>query len=165
MGPALAAVGAVVAALFEATIASRLQVGGAQLQILFVFAVVLALSVGFEEALSWALVGGVTVDLLAGRPLGSTALSLVASAGVAAVLGSVLSRSRFLGPVIAVLVLSSFYTIALSFVTGLVHGPAAPIPSRMLIPVTVLNTVFGALVTLPFAAWRKREQERERAVW
>ncbi len=165
MGPALAAVGAVVAALIETTLAPRLQVDGAQLQILFIFAVVLTLSVGFEEGMSWAFVGGVTVDLLAGRPLGSTAFSLVVSVGVAAVIGRVLSRSRLLGPVIGIAILSAFYFLTLIVITGIVHGPMTPIEWRVVAAVTIINTLAGFVVTLPFAEWRRREQARERTVW
>jgi 1,4-dihydroxy-2-naphthoate octaprenyltransferase len=87
MSLTLAAVGAVVAALFDTSVAPFLQIGGGQLDLVIVLAVIWTVVVGFEGGLTWAFVGGMLTDLLAPRPLGSTAFVALIVVGVAAAIG------------------------------------------------------------------------------
>ena len=72
------AVGAVIAAIVESSVLTHLQVGGLRPDLVFAVGVAVAMVLGFESGMTWAFVGGVTLDLLLpGRSLGSTALTLV----------------------------------------------------------------------------------------
>ena len=69
----VAAIAATVAAIVELTITPFLRVGDAQPHLVFVLAVVWTVAVGLDSGLVWAFVGGLVLDTLAQRPLGTTA--------------------------------------------------------------------------------------------
>src|SRR5262245_66427897 len=69
----LAAVGATVIAVLELTVGPYLRVGEAQPHLVLVVGIVVTVAVGLEAGLVWAFVGGLVLDVLAQRPLGSPA--------------------------------------------------------------------------------------------
>lgn len=77
----LAAVGAVIAALLQSTIVPYLVVATSRPDLLVVYVVAATTIVGFDYGLVAAFVGGLTLDALALRPLGSTAFVLLLVAG------------------------------------------------------------------------------------
>ena len=77
----LAAVGAVVTALLELTVGPYLRIGDAQPHLVLVLGVVVTIAVGLEAGLVWAFVGGLALDVLAQRPLGSSAFALLVCVG------------------------------------------------------------------------------------
>ena len=112
----LAAVGATGAALFELTVGPYLRIGDAQPHFVLVLGVVLTIAVGLEAGLVWAFVGGLALDVLAQRPLGSTSFALLLCMGGAFVFGRAFARVRPIAPIIAVAVLS------LAVFDGVVRG-------------------------------------------
>ena len=86
MSSLLAAVGATVAALLESTVVPHLGVGGTGPHLVLVLGVVWTVAAGVESGLVWAFVGGLALDVLVQRPLGSSAFALVVSLGAASVL-------------------------------------------------------------------------------
>jgi rod shape-determining protein MreD len=165
MGPAFAAVGAGVAALLESTIASRYQIVGAQLQISLVFAVVVTLVYGFEEGMAWAFVGGLCLDLFAIRPLGSSVFELLIVVALATVAEPLLSRSRYIGCVIAVLALTPVFLIVSEVTTGLLRPPAPPLHLTNLIAAAVANAIIAAIAAPLVIAVKRRAEQRERVLW
>lgn len=165
MGLALAAVGAAVAALIECTIASRFQVAGAELQIVLVFAIVLTIVTGFDRGMLWAFVGGLSVDLLAVRPLGSTVFALLVVVGVAAAASRILSHGRWLGPVAGVFVLTPLYLIVTEVVMAILKAAVPPLRPSMLLTAAVLDSVLALLVAPPLVALKRRAAEKERPLW
>ena len=81
----LAAALSVVAALAEFTIVPYLKVGDAVLHPTLVFGVIWVIAGGLEAGLTWAFVGGIALDILGQRPLGSSAFSLLVAIGLASV--------------------------------------------------------------------------------
>ena len=77
----LAAVGAVVTALIELTVTPYLRIGSAHPHPVLVLAVIVTIAIGLEAGLVWAFVGGLALDVLAQRPLGSTAFALLLCVG------------------------------------------------------------------------------------
>ena len=77
----LAAVGATVTALLELTIGPYLRVGNAEPHLVLVVGIVVTLALDLEAGLVWAFVGGLVLDVLAQRPLGSTAFALLLCLG------------------------------------------------------------------------------------
>ena len=72
------AVGAVLAAILESSVLTHLQVGSVRPDLVFAMGIAVAMVLGFESGMTWAFVGGITLDLLLpGRALGSSALTLV----------------------------------------------------------------------------------------
>ena len=88
----LAAVGATMTALVELTVGPYLRFGTAQPHLVLVLGIVVTVAIGLEAGLVWAFVGGLVLDVLAQRPLGSTAFALLLCMGVTAVLGRLLVR-------------------------------------------------------------------------
>ena len=79
-------VGATVMAVVELTVGPYLRVGDAQPHLVLVVGIVVTVAVGLEAGLVWDFVGGLVLDVLAQRPLGSTAFALLLCMGATAVM-------------------------------------------------------------------------------
>jgi cell shape-determining protein MreD len=165
MGPAFAAVGAGVAALLETTIASRFQFAGAQLQMSLVFAITVTLVYGFEEGMAWAFVGGLCLDLFALRPLGSSVFELLSVVGLATIAVPIVSRSRYPGCVLAVLVLTPVFLVISDVTTGLLRPSAPPISLTNLVAAGVVNAIVAAIAAPLVIGLKRRSEQRERVLW
>jgi rod shape-determining protein MreD len=165
MSLTLAAVGAVVAALFDTTIAPYLQIGGAQPDLVLVLAVIWTVVVGLEGGLVWAFVGGLLIDLLAPRPFGSTAFALLLSVGAAAVYARVVVRGRFARPIGAVFVFSLVNAVIFTIVNRALRG-AIPLDDSVAtwLPGAVYNTVL-AVVIAPILVSLNARADRDRLDW
>ena len=95
----LAAVGATLMALLELTVGPYLQVGLAQPHLVLVVGIVVTVAVGLEAGLVWAFVGGLVLDVIVDRPLGSTSFALLLCVGATAVLARLLARFRPVVPI------------------------------------------------------------------
>lgn len=168
MSLTLAAVAAVVAAMLEFTLVPYIQVGGAHPHPVFVVAAIWTVVVGLDGGLVCAFVGGLALDFLAPRPLGSTAFVLLAVVGGAAILGRFMSqlRLRYLAPIIVALVLSFVYSTLLLAVYGAIQGPI-PVgdPVGMLLPGAIYDAVLAAIVGPLAVAIRDRYFEQDRVDW
>jgi rod shape-determining protein MreD len=162
----LAAVGAVVTALIELTVTPYLRIGSAQPHPVLVLGVIVAIAVGLEAGLAWAFVGGLALDVLAQRPLGSTAFALLICIGGASVLARSLVRLRPIVPILAVFLLSIVYSMIL-FVTFGALGSPPPIadPLLMVLPGAVYDAVLAALIGPLTVAVHDRRMEQERVDW
>ena len=159
----LAAVGAVVMALLELTVVPYFRIGGAQPDLVLVFAVVWTVVAGIEGGIVWAFVGGLMIDFLAPRPLGSTAFTLLITVGGAALVGRALDRARYVAPIIAVLIFAIVNSLLLLIVYGALRGPiAADDPIGMVVPGALYSTVIAAIVGPigVFIAQRRRVVDR-----
>jgi cell shape-determining protein MreD len=165
MGPAFAAVGAGLAALLESTIASRYHIVGAQLQISLVFAVAVTLVYGFEEGMAWAFVGGLCLDFFALRPLGSSVFELLLAVALTALAEPLLSRSRYPGCVIAVLVLTPFFLVISDVTSGLLRPPAPPLLLTNLIAAALANAIVAAVLAPLVIGVKRRAEQRQRVLW
>ena len=143
----LAAVGATGAALFELTVGPYLWIGDAQPHFVFVLGVVVTIAVGLEPGLVWAFVGGLALDVLAQRPLGSTPFALLLCVGGASVFGRLFTRVRPLAPVIAVPALSLLYSMVLFVTLGALGSPLpAPDPVGAVLPSVLYDTILAILI-------------------
>jgi cell shape-determining protein MreD len=165
MGPAFAAVGAGVAALLELTIASRYQIAGAHLQISLVFAIAVTLVYGFEAGMAWAVVGGLTLDFLAMRPLGSSVFELLVVVGLATLAEPLLSRARYVGCVIAAAVLTPVFLVISDVTTALLQPSASPLHLTDLIIAAVVNAVVAAIAAPLIIGIKRRAEQRQRVLW
>ena len=165
MGPAFAAVGAGVAALLESTIASRYQIVGAQLQISLVFVIAATIVFGFEEGLTWALVGGLCLDFFAMRPLGSSVFELLIAVALVMVSEPLLSRSRYAGCVIATLFVTPIFLIVSDITTGLLRSSAPPLHLTGLVAAGLANAGVAAVLSLLLIGIKRRAENRARVLW
>jgi rod shape-determining protein MreD len=164
----LAAVGSVVAALIELSIGPFLEIGGGRPHFVFVFAVVWTVVAGFDGGLVWAFVGGLALDLLAPRPLGSTAFALLLMVGAAAIIARFVNqmRLRFLAPIIVVAALSPAYSLLVLVIYGALTGPLhVGNPLGPLVPGIVLDLGLAAVLGPLGLALKGRFTEQERLDW
>jgi rod shape-determining protein MreD len=159
----IAAALAVVAALAEFTVAPYLKIGDAVPHLVLVFGVIAAVAGGLEVGLAWAFIGGLALDVVGQRPLGSSAFSLLIAIAIGSLVGGALGRVRIMAPIVATFAASVVYSILLlvsttALTTVPITSPAmgAVLPSAVYD--TILAAVFGPLVVAIVA--RRREAER-----
>ena len=166
MTPFLAAVGATITALVELTVGPYLRFGTAQPHLVLVLGIVVTVAIGLEAGLVWAFVGGLVLDVLAQRPLGSTAFALLLCMGATAVLAQLLVRVRPIVPVLATLLLSLFYSMTLYVAFNALRTPI-PVadPIAILLPGVVYDTILAALIGPLAISIHDRRAETERLDW
>jgi len=166
MSVTLAAIAAVAAALFELTIFDHLRIGGAQPHPVLVLGVIWAIAIGIEGGLACAFVGGIALDVLAQRPLGSSAFALLIAVGAAGIIGTSLGRLRLIAPVVAVLIVSFVNSIVLLGILSALQGPV-PLtdPISAVLPGAVYDTVLAAILGPLAVAMVDRRREAERVDW
>lgn len=157
MSLAVAAVGAIVAGLLELTIIPYLQIGGVQPDLVLVLAVAWTLVAGLEGGLVWAFVGGLMLDVLAARPLGSTPFVLLVCVGLAAAGARFLEPARWAGPAIAAFVLAPVAAVLFLVTYGVIREPV-PFGDLLgaTLPRALYDAVLGALVGLTTFWFRAR---------
>ncbi len=119
-----AAAGAVLAAILETSVLPELKLAGSSVDLVFLLMVVTAMIVGVEEALVWAFLGGLMLDLLAagGRPIGATTLTLLLVAGVAVLIARVTQPPRVATVVVVTFALSFVYQALLFAIIAATSG-------------------------------------------
>ena len=162
----LAAVGAVVTALIELTVTPYLRIGSAQPHPVLVLAVIVTIAFGLEAGLVWAFVGGLALDVLAQRPLGSTSFALLLCVGGTSVLARSLVQLRPILPIVAVFIFSLGYSMIL-FVTFGALGAPPPIadPVSAVLPGAIYDAVLAAIIGPLTVAVHDRRIEQERVDW
>jgi rod shape-determining protein MreD len=143
----VAAIAATVAAIVESTITPYLRVGSAQPHLLFVLAVVWTVAVGFESGLVWAFVGGLALDTLSQRPLGTTAFALLVTVGLTAVLLRLLRRIRPVAAIIVTALLSLVYSMTLVLLFTVLRPPSTlGDPFRLVAPSVPYDVIVAAIL-------------------
>lgn len=162
----LAAVGATVMALLELTVGPYLRVGSAQPHLVLVVGIVVTVAIGLEAGLVWSFVGGLVLDVLADRPLGSTAFALLICMGATYLLSRVLVRLRPVVPIIATLLLSVVYSMILFVAYNALRGTVAvEDPITLFAPGAVYDVVLAALIGPLAISIHDRRVETERVDW
>lgn len=162
----LAAVGATLMALLELTAGPYLRVATAQPHLVLVAGIVVTVAIGLEAGLVWAFVGGLVLDVLAQRPLGSTSFALLLCMGATSVLARIFIRLRPVVPILATLLLSLFYSMTLFVAFNALRTPI-PVddPVGMLLPATIYDTVLAALIGPLAISIHDRRADVERMDW
>lgn len=145
MGLLVAALGATLAASIEHSMLTQLLIGGVKPDLVLALGVGMAMLLGFEHGMVWAVVGGLMLDFLAPeRVLGSTTLTLLIVIGVALLIARLSEEPRL--PIIglSVFILTFLYQALLMFLIAVTTGNA-------LQSVTVLTYAFIALMNAVIA--------------
>ena len=158
----IAAAIAVVAALVEFTVVPYLKVGNAVPHPILVFGVIFAIASGFEAGLVWAFVGGLTLDILTQRPLGSSAFALLVAIGAASIVGSLFGRVRIVAPIVATAVASVIYSmLSLAAVSMLSPATLSSVSAEGVVGSMLYDTVLAALFGPLVMAFVLRRREAE----
>jgi rod shape-determining protein MreD len=162
----IAAALAVVTALIEFTVVPYLKIGDAVPHPVLVFGVITAIVGGLEVGLTWAFVGGLALDIVTQRPLGSTSFALLVAVSVGYLVGTFLGRIRILAPVGATAVASPIYSMLIILTnTALTTAPLSSAAIASILPSTVYDVVLAALVGPLAVAIASRRRDVERVAW
>jgi rod shape-determining protein MreD len=162
----IAAAIAVVAALAEFTVVPYLKIGDATLDATLVIGVIWTIAGGLEAGLVFAFVGGIALDILGQRPLGSTAFALLIAVGIASLIGGALTRVRIVAPVVATAVASPVYQLILLFATTvLTTALFSQAALSTVLPSTIYDVVVAAILGPLVMAIVLRRQAQERMDW
>jgi rod shape-determining protein MreD len=143
----IAAAAAVVAALVEYSVASYLRVGAAVPHPVLVLGVIWTIAGGFEGGLTWAFVGGLALDILAQRPLGSSAFALLIALALAALVGGLFARVRIVAPIVATAIASVVYTMLLVVaISALSAATLAGVTLDGILASALYDTILAALI-------------------
>jgi rod shape-determining protein MreD len=166
MSLTLAAVGAVVAAVLQLTIVPYLGIAGAYPDLLLVIAVIATFAWSTEAAMTLAFVGGLMIDLLAPRPIGLTAFTLLVAIGIAALLGRVIQRGRVVAPIVLIFGLTFVTDILfLGMFSALSGKLEVGDPLQLILPGAIYSTALAVVISPAAMALHNRFTDRERVAW
>ncbi|HLX33781.1 MAG TPA: rod shape-determining protein MreD [Candidatus Limnocylindrales bacterium] len=161
----LAAIGATVAALLEASLAvPYLTVGNANLHPVLVLAVIWTIAAGFERGVVVAFVGGLVLDILFSRPLGASAFALLVAVGGTALIVQPMSRLRALAPIVAVPILSLVASVLIYVLTSAGSAAIAD-PIGTFVPGALYDGLLGLLIGPLAVSIHDRRTQTERVDW
>lgn len=162
----LAAIGATVIALVEATLAPYIKVGDAGPHPVLVGGVIWTIAAGIDRGVTWAFVGGLVLDSLLGRALGTSAFALLLAVGVSALLAKPVPRLRLVLPVIAVPVISVGYSMVIfALETATQPGLTVADPARLFLPGAIYDGILGMFIGPLVVAIHARRAATERMDW
>lgn len=162
----LAAAGAYVAALLELTLVPHLEVAGAHPHLVLLATVVGTFAFGFEAGVTLAVAGGLALDILASRPLGSSVFVLLIVAGGVSAAAGAFSPIRLVAPIVLTIVASPIFSLALMAVLSVSEGrPWPDDPIGLVLPGMIYDGVLAIVVGPLVVAARARAQESERFEW
>jgi rod shape-determining protein MreD len=161
------AVGAFIAAILESSVLTQLQVGSIKPDLVFAMGVAVAMVLGFESGMTWAFVGGITLDLLLpGRAFGSTALALVLSTAAALLVARATWPPRLVVIAATAFALTLAYQILLLGLLALASDVAfAGLSVTDLVFIGLANSAIAAVTVLAVRALDLRFGEPERMAW
>ena len=159
----LAAVGATMMALLELTAGPYMRIGAAQPHLVLVVGIVVTVAVGLESGLVWSFVGGLVLDVLAERPLGSTSFALLLCLGATAALAKFFVRLRPIVPIPVAFLLGAFYSMTLFVAFNALRSPI-PVnePASLVLPSAVYDMVLAAIIGPLAISIHDRRAEVER---
>ena len=161
------AVGAILAAILESSVLTHLAVGGVTPDLVFAVGVAVAMVLGFDVGMTWAVAGGVMLDILMPeRVLGSTALTLVLVIGLALLVSRATWPPRISIIAATVFALSLVYQVLLLLLLGVTTGVSfADVSIADLLFTALLNMLVAIPAVLVARALDLRFGEPERVAW
>jgi len=162
----LAAVGATVMALIELTVGPYLRIGAAEPHLVLVIGIVVTVALGLEVGLTWGFVGGLALDVLAQRPLGSTAFALLLCLGATDLAARFLAHVRPLVPIIVTFPISIAYSMILFVAFNALRTPI-PLadPVGLIVPSAIYDLVLATIVGPLSISIHDRRGLVERTEW
>jgi rod shape-determining protein MreD len=162
----LAAIGATVIALVEATLAPYITVGDAGPHPVLIGGVIWTIAAGVDRGITWAFVGGLVLDSLLGRSLGTSAFALLLAVGGAALIARPFPRLRLVAPIIAIQILSFVYSVVMLALTSATQpGVAVGDPVRLLLPGALYDAIIGMFLGPLVVTLHDRRPATERVDW
>jgi rod shape-determining protein MreD len=128
--------------------------------------VIWTIAAGIDRGITWAFVGGLVLDSLLGRSLGTSALALLLVVGVAALIAHPFPRLRLVAPIVAVPILSFGYSL-LIIVMASATQPGVTIgdPATLLLPGVIYDAILGMFLGPLAITLHDRRAVTERVDW
>ena len=165
MGLLFAAIGATVAALLEASVVPYIA-GEAAPHPVLIGGVIWTIAAGLDRGITWAFVGGIVLDSLLGRSLGTSALALLVAIGGAALVVQPVPKLRLVAPVVAVPILSLVYSMLMFTLTSATQpGLVLPDPVATFIPGAIYDAIVGMFLGPVVVTLHDRRIATERVDW
>lgn len=163
----LAAIGATVIALVEVTLApSYLTIGDAGPHPVLIGGVIWTIAAGLDRGITWAFVGGLVLDSLLGRSLGTSAFALLVAVGVAALIAHPFPRLRLVAPIVAVPIISFGYSVLILALSSATQpGLTVADPGKLLLPGTMYDAIIGMFLGPLVVTLHNRRAVTERVDW
>lgn len=162
----LAAIGATIIAVAEVTLAPYVVVGDANPHPVLVGAVIWTVAAGIDRGITWAFVGGIVLDSLLGRALGTSAVALLLAVGAAALIAHPFPRLRLVAPIVAVPILSFVYSVLIiAMASATQPGLAAGDPAKLLLPGVIYDAILGMFLGPLAITLHDRRAVTERVDW
>jgi rod shape-determining protein MreD len=161
------AIGAVIAAMLESSVLSNLAVDLLKPDLVFAVGIAVAVVLGFESAMAWAVTGGIMLDILMPeRALGVTSLALLLVTGLALVLARVTGPPRLPAVMLLAFLLGLLFQVLMLILLALTSGIAATdVSPAGLAGIAVLDAVVAAIAVVILRALDQRFGDLERADW
>ena len=161
-----AALGALIAALLEASLLPELPIAGTHADLVLTLAIVATMLLGPEDGLVWAFVGGLMLDMLTpARPIGATTLTLLLVVGLAALISHFAGRGHRLPAILSVFAATWIFHLLLLGVLVLVEGVAFSVfEPRLVLAAALMNTLLAVPAAFVYSAIGRR-LVTERADW
>ena len=161
-----AAIGATITALVEASVVPYLRIGGVGPHPVLIGGVVWTIAAGIDRGIAWAFVGGLVLDSLLGRSLGTSALALLLAVGAAALIARPFPRLRLVAPILAVPVLSLGYSLLVAAVTSATQpGVTLGEPIGLFVPGAIYDAIIGMFLGPIAVTIHDRRTVTERVDW
>ncbi len=137
----------IVAAILQSTVIPVIRIGGGGPDLIFMLVLSWTMLADTQEGIIWAMVGGITQDLVNGLPTGTSALALVIVAFlVNLVFGSVAHNNLIIPPVVIAAGTVFYHFVLIGLLAAL--GRSVPI-SYTLTYVTFPTLLFNVVLSLP----------------
>lgn len=157
---------AVIVGIVHAAIAPVIVIGGVIPNLMLVAVVLVTCFAGFLPGITWAFVGGLTVNLLTSEPLGSVPLALLLVAALTAGGARLIGRMVWVYPIVAAGIGSIVADLVTLGVTALVDDARLDaIPTDLLVSAAVLNAVICGIALVPARLLAMRWVADEAGAW
>lgn len=137
----------ILAATLDATLMAEFRIGGGAPDLVFLLVMSWALLSTVQEALLWAVVGGVLKDTLSVAPLGTSALGMVVVVFVADALFGQVRRTNLVIPPVVAAAGTIVYHLGIMVVLGIV-GYGLPLGTGLWY-VTLPTMIYNLILILP----------------
>lgn len=136
------------AALLQATLSPYMKVGGVHPDLVLVLVIGWTILRGIEEGAAWALIGGVSLDVLSGAPFGVFSLTMLLVAVVTSLFHGRLFGSSIVLPLLLTFPLSLAFNGTALIILYLLGHPLALNDAFffIMVPAAIYNTVVMLLI-------------------
>jgi rod shape-determining protein MreD len=143
----------IAAAIVQSTALAHLEVVGVKVDFVLLLVVVWSIRRGIEAGLTWALLGGMALDVLSAGPYGTSVIACGFAAIVAGSVGPLMLRTSILLPLVLTPLASIVATLTAAMVMALLGAPISwPTTVALVVLPSAIIDSLAMLVVYPVAS-------------